>query len=229
MVRVDVPREDAVALQFRIVTTRLGELAFVFDERGLRRVLLPQPAGPRGLRAAVKREFPAAREDSRLAPRLAGQLQRYFDGERIEFDVQLNLEAESATEFRRAVWLAFTKFHTANHDHGDPGAPASSPRAPARSDRHALQPLPDHHPLPSRARLQRLPGRLFRPGRYRIQAASAGDGRGNVPHRPQGGTGLNVHTRDVTPARCAPALTCAICSGIACAWAGEPRRCQSDG
>lgn len=106
MVRVDVPREDAVALQFRIVTTRLGELAFVFDERGLRRVLLPQPAGPRGLRAAVKREFPAAREDSRLAPRLAGQLQRYFDGERIEFDVQLNLEAESATEFRRAVWLA---------------------------------------------------------------------------------------------------------------------------
>jgi methylated-DNA-[protein]-cysteine S-methyltransferase len=95
-----------VALRFRTVTTRLGEVAFVMDERGLRRVYLPQCGGVQALRAKVQRDLPAAKEDPGLERHLADQLRRYFKGEPIKFDVQLSLDAEGASDFRHAVWSA---------------------------------------------------------------------------------------------------------------------------
>jgi methylated-DNA-[protein]-cysteine S-methyltransferase len=95
-----------VPLNFRTVSTRLGHIAFIMDDRGLRRVYLPEAGGAPALRARVRQEFPTATERRDLGPRLASQLQAYFEGEPVDFDVQLNLDAECATDFRRAVWNA---------------------------------------------------------------------------------------------------------------------------
>lgn len=88
-------------LRFRIVETSEGYVAFVVTDRGLRRLVLPEPTAGR-CRALIRREFPAAVENPRLLPGLADQLVRYFEGEPVEFDAPLDWRGYR--DFESDVW-----------------------------------------------------------------------------------------------------------------------------
>jgi methylated-DNA-[protein]-cysteine S-methyltransferase len=90
-------------LGFRIVATRAGHVGIVGGARGLRHVYLPQRSRAR-LRQVIRVEFAEAVEDRMLLPELAAALGRYFDAQRVEFDVRLDFA--NAGEFDAAVWQA---------------------------------------------------------------------------------------------------------------------------
>ena len=74
----------------RVVDSPIGKLGLVGTDAGLSRVLF---AGHRLRRAG----------SSAVVDDAAAQLEEYFAGERIDFDLPLDL---SGTEFRRQCWLA---------------------------------------------------------------------------------------------------------------------------
>ncbi len=79
-----------------------GAAAVVFTARGLAGIYLS--ASPLGAEHAVLKRFPEAEFDERLHPAFCRQLQRYFQGERADFDVPLDLEG--LTPFQMAVLKA---------------------------------------------------------------------------------------------------------------------------
>jgi methylated-DNA-[protein]-cysteine S-methyltransferase len=89
--------------RYRLVETGVGYVGIVITARGLRRVLLPRRSA-----AALKRdicdEFPDAREDRTLMPKLARDFRRYFSGEPVEFDVPLDWSG--CPDFEVDVWRA---------------------------------------------------------------------------------------------------------------------------
>ena len=89
-------------LRYRIVKTVPGYLCYVATARGLRRVYLPTRTLSEA-RGEVRGEFSEAIEDPQLLPKFASQLERYFLGEPIEFDVRID---GSGTEFEKDVWQA---------------------------------------------------------------------------------------------------------------------------
>lgn len=88
---------------YHIITTCLGHLGLVGDERGLTRLYLPEK-NRKTLQRAIQHDFPNTNEDKTLLLKLADDLRRYFAGEVVEFDVELNPCQASA--FTRAVWEA---------------------------------------------------------------------------------------------------------------------------
>lgn len=90
-------------LGFRIVATRAGWVGVVAGAQGLRHVFSPRRSKI-GLRQAIRAEFPATVEDRTVLPELAEALRRYFDGQRVDFDVRL--DCADAGEFTAAVWQA---------------------------------------------------------------------------------------------------------------------------
>lgn len=92
---------------FRILQTPLGHAAIVTTRRGLRRVYTPQRS-LESLRRSIRREFPDATENPRLAPDTANALRRYFNGQPVTFDTK-NIDWAHAGDFRRAVWKACSR------------------------------------------------------------------------------------------------------------------------
>lgn len=90
-------------LSFRIVATRAGYVGLVAGQRGLRRVFLPESDAQK-LHRLISRAFPDVREDANLLPELADHLQRYFDGEPVEFHTRLDWSDCHAFEID--VWRA---------------------------------------------------------------------------------------------------------------------------
>ncbi|MBW7907000.1 MAG: methylated-DNA--[protein]-cysteine S-methyltransferase [Phycisphaerae bacterium] len=88
---------------FRVVETRAGYVAYVAGGEGLKRVFMPQPSASAAI-AGLRREFADARADARLLPDLARELERFFAGERVDFNVTLDVAGAGA--FEQAVWRA---------------------------------------------------------------------------------------------------------------------------
>lgn len=88
---------------YRLVETDAGWMAYVSGPRGLKRVYLPEPLRAR-LAMSVKSDFAEASEDGTLLPNLARQLERYFTGEPVTFDVEFDWTGHGA--FEVAVWKA---------------------------------------------------------------------------------------------------------------------------
>ena len=89
--------------QFRLAATCLGHVGIVAGPRGLRRLYLPHRSKT-AQRQAIKSDFETTTEDDTLLPELADALRRYFDGERVEFDIRL--DCDGAAEFTAAIWRA---------------------------------------------------------------------------------------------------------------------------
>jgi len=83
-----------MALTFRTVSTPIGDITAVADERGLTQVIL---AGDDG---SVLAE---ATEGGPVVDAAATQLTEWFAGDRMSFDVPL---APQGTEFQQTVWKA---------------------------------------------------------------------------------------------------------------------------
>ncbi len=114
-------------LTSRIFKTRMGPMAFVAGDRGLRCVYLPL-RDIDAQRDALHADFPEAVEDHQLAPSLVSELTRYFAGERVDFNVELDWTGHSPFNVR--VWQACRKVgygHTVSYGElasriGCPGA-----------------------------------------------------------------------------------------------------------
>ncbi len=92
--------------QYRVLQTRFGQVGFVAGARGLKRVYLPEKSAA-ALRRAIQRDYPDAEERQALLPGFARQLQQYFAGEVVAFDVPL--DCADANAFETTVWRACCK------------------------------------------------------------------------------------------------------------------------
>ena len=92
-----------MSTHYRIVETRLGWCSFVRSADGLQ--ALETPRRTEGdARRLVQQRHPEADEDETLAPDFVAQLQAYFSGKPIVFDVPLDLAV--GTPFQQQVWEA---------------------------------------------------------------------------------------------------------------------------
>ena len=82
--------------------TRSGCGAVVASDRGLVEVLLPVPRAAEQMTTLIARLHPLASTESKLTREAAVLLERYFSGERINFDVSLDLDG--CTGFQRTVY-----------------------------------------------------------------------------------------------------------------------------
>lgn len=89
--------------RFRTLRTAFGWAGFVVGPRGLMRVYIAEQSRGALLRA-IARDMPGARHDRRLLPGLAGSLERYFSGDRVEPVAEL--DETIGTDFERRVWRA---------------------------------------------------------------------------------------------------------------------------
>lgn len=93
-------------LHYQIVETAGGCVGLVGSQRGLRRLYLPHNSSAT-LTQTIHTDYPAATEDPAMLPKLAHDLQRYFEGHRVRFNVRLDMG--DATPFVAAVWDACRK------------------------------------------------------------------------------------------------------------------------
>ncbi|HIE50869.1 MAG TPA: methylated-DNA--[protein]-cysteine S-methyltransferase [Armatimonadetes bacterium] len=77
-------------------------MAYGGSERGLRAVVLPRPS-PVEAEGEIRARLGGGQQADGYLPALRKQLQRYFAGERVDFDVPL---AVQGTPFQQAVWRA---------------------------------------------------------------------------------------------------------------------------
>ncbi|MBI4719214.1 MAG: methylated-DNA--[protein]-cysteine S-methyltransferase [Planctomycetes bacterium] len=88
--------------QFAIVHTSWGAFGMVVRGRRLVATFLPQTEGD--LRKTIRSRCPDAIENADVLRGFQGQVLRYFEGARVRFDVEVDLEALPA--FRRRVLQA---------------------------------------------------------------------------------------------------------------------------
>ncbi len=93
-------------LCYRTLQTSFGHVGFVAGGRGLKRVYLPEKSAA-ALRRTIQRDYPAADESPALLPGFTRQLQQYFDGDQVTFDVPL--DCADANAFEARVWRACRK------------------------------------------------------------------------------------------------------------------------
>ena len=90
-------------VRFRLITTRFGHVAILADERGLRRVYLPELCADL-MRDRILCDYPTVEEDDALMDDLVADLRRYFAGQPVKFDVPLC--TDGASPFAQAAWKA---------------------------------------------------------------------------------------------------------------------------
>jgi len=95
-------RNGVVSLKsFNTFETNWGIGATVFSEKGLCGIVLPQQDDVY-LIDEINRRFGECDYDKRIGYRLSLALERYFAGERIHFDIQV--DCAKATDFEKAVY-----------------------------------------------------------------------------------------------------------------------------
>jgi methylated-DNA-[protein]-cysteine S-methyltransferase len=92
-----------MATHYRTVRTREGFVGYVASERGLLRVYLPEKSLD-ALKRSIARDYADAEASHDLLDEFANDLQRYFEGEAVEFDVRLDWSGRNAFEID--VWRA---------------------------------------------------------------------------------------------------------------------------
>jgi methylated-DNA-[protein]-cysteine S-methyltransferase len=105
-------------MRIQRIPSPVGELTLVGSDAGLRTVLFVGEAIPEG---AVEGEHPVLDEAAR-------QLGEWFAGERMTFDLPLDLTA--ATEFQRRAWLALAEIpYATTRSYGEQAGVLGIPRA----------------------------------------------------------------------------------------------------
>lgn len=92
-----------MSIEYRTLSTPAGYVGFVSSSRGLKRVYVPQKTHAAILRR-LRADYPDAAENAHLLPELAKDLQQYFAGREVCFDVRL--DCGEATDFQVDVWHA---------------------------------------------------------------------------------------------------------------------------
>lgn len=91
---------------YRLVPTEAGTCWYVAGDAGLVRSGLPEKS-KKAARDRVRAEFPDAKEDAALLPRLAAAFAKYFAGGDVRFEVRL--DERGLTPFRRDVYRALKR------------------------------------------------------------------------------------------------------------------------
>jgi len=92
-----------MSARYRIVHTCAGYVGIVVTDRGVRRVFLPRRSAA-AMKRDIRSSFPDAIEDADLMPKLARDLDRYFEGKPVQFDVPLDWSG--CPDFEVDVWRA---------------------------------------------------------------------------------------------------------------------------
>ena len=130
--RHDPTRRDPDGVAELVATTvasPIGELTVVASARGIRRILWPGDALPAGVRTVDVAGAPGGADEGSVGHlrRAATQLGEYFDGERREFDLELD---PVGTEFQLAAWEALRRIeYAATTTYGEQAAGLGSPTA----------------------------------------------------------------------------------------------------
>ena len=90
-------------VSYTLFETELGWMGVAGSKVGLRRIVLPCPSREAMLQLTIE-GFPEAIGDASFFGDLPERLKRFFEGESVSFDDELDLAP--ATPFRRAVWEA---------------------------------------------------------------------------------------------------------------------------
>ena len=90
-------------ISYTLFETELGWMGLVASTVGVRRIVLPRPSREAVLGLTLE-GFDQAIDDSSFFGDLPERLKRFFEGELVSFDDELDLAP--ATPFRRAVWEA---------------------------------------------------------------------------------------------------------------------------
>jgi methylated-DNA-[protein]-cysteine S-methyltransferase len=108
--------------------TRSGCGAVVASDRGLVEVFLPVPQTAEEMTTLIARLHPLASMESDVTREAVGLLERYFSGERILFDVALDLDG--CTEFQRTVYAVVRQIpYGAVKTYGDVAADIKCPKS----------------------------------------------------------------------------------------------------
>ncbi len=89
-------------MEFRILQTRWGWFGLVAQDDQLLATFLPR--GEPQTRASIRKRFPDAVENSALLPGFSTEVQEFFEGVEVDFDVAIDLSA--MTPFRKRVMSA---------------------------------------------------------------------------------------------------------------------------
>lgn len=103
-------------------TQLLGEIGIVVSEKGVEKVCLTKE----GLEDYLK-EHPHLKQDVALCKVAKAQLEEYFNGERLDFDLPLVVEG---TDFRKQVWQALREIPYGEiRSYGDIAKSIQNPKA----------------------------------------------------------------------------------------------------
>jgi len=164
---------------YAYVPSPIGRLLLCGDEERL--------SGLRTLPAAEDSDLVRGRRrsDAAFAP-VREQLEQYFAGERVEFDVHLDLDG--ATPFRRSVWSALLEIpYAATVSYGDLarrlGVPTSARAVGAANGSNPISIIvPCHRVIGAAGRLTGYAGGLERK-RYLLCLEAEVAGRADSPHQ----------------------------------------------
>jgi methylated-DNA-[protein]-cysteine S-methyltransferase len=95
-----------MAAQYRTFETSVGVMGIVGGPRGLRSVYLPEKSKEAVVRR-IRARHPDATPSPRLLPDLVRDLQRYFDGEEVQFRTPIDWTWHG--EFDVAIWRTCAK------------------------------------------------------------------------------------------------------------------------
>ena len=147
------------------IDSPIGTITLVADDDALVEVHLPERARRRR-RPRPRTSTPGR---SRGARQAAAELDEYFAGDRVEFDVPL---APHGTPFQLAAWQALRTIpYGETVSYGEQARRLGDPQGPGRRRRQRPQPAADRRAVPPRGRRQRPPHRLRR--RHRVQGLAA--------------------------------------------------------
>lgn len=90
-----------LAYAYTVFDTEFGWMAIVASDRGLCRLTLPQPAADKAL-VLITDYLPKAAANTGSFRDLVFRLERYFEGENVDFQDELDLR--NGTKFQQDVW-----------------------------------------------------------------------------------------------------------------------------
>lgn len=97
-------RREEAGVFFSLYETASGSGGVVASSEGLLEVFLPVSATDEEMKSHITRLYPLVSGENALTRKAADMLRKYFSGQRVDFDLPLDLR--NCTEFRRTVYEA---------------------------------------------------------------------------------------------------------------------------
>lgn len=121
-------RREKAGKYFSVYAAPSGFGGVVASSAGLLEVFLPAPNTIEEVKSHIMRLYPKASGENALSRKAAEMLRKYFSGQRVDFDLPLDLE--DCTDFRRTVYEAVYRIpYGTVRTYAEVAAEISNPRA----------------------------------------------------------------------------------------------------